>query len=131
MNDGICILSFGFPLCTCMPEWAGFRCQTRITTTTAFPTTPATTTNIPCNLLPPGYCNFGICTVIGGRVRCVCPPMYTGNRCEILIGPTPPSKCFKFKIEFIAEYYIRNDLSTEIILFDSRICLLRSHSIFL
>ncbi len=35
---------------------------------------------------PAGYCVNGVCRMVGNVPYCDCPPLYTGQRCDTLIG---------------------------------------------
>ncbi|CAF0943117.1 unnamed protein product [Brachionus calyciflorus] len=74
--------------CKCEPNYGGPKCENRISTTVQVYTTQPT--QAPTQACLSYYCqNGGTCRPmnVDPYVACICPPNFTGQRCEIYIAP--------------------------------------------
>jgi len=87
-NDGICVIIKNQPQCYCLPEWEGELCKDPreyklIQFDPSQRNQMSSARNHPCSLVPPNFCNGGLCQYDGTAFTCACPFDKAGTRCEL------------------------------------------------
>lgn len=85
-NDAVCVIEQDEPVCYCLPEWEGERCdlvrEENFSVREEEVMERSSILSPECALAPPKMCGVGVCIFSNKTYSCACPVTHFGPRCQ-------------------------------------------------